>query len=61
MSMSEEELFEIAQRIAQWHMEDAEYCLVYEDDEVIDNDLSDDEMKKIHKMVISSTVVLGEG
>ncbi len=44
---SEETLKDIAIRLVYEHNEEFEYSLVYEDDEVIDLELSDKEMEKV--------------
>jgi hypothetical protein len=54
-----EELSALAQAIANEHLEDAEYSIVYEDE--CAEHLTDEEMRVVYTMITSSRAVLPEG
>lgn len=47
---------EAAQRIADWHLADAEFCIVYEDEDCAD--LTEDEWRQVHSLIQRSRAVL---
>lgn len=58
MSTDPDRIRRAAQEIANVHLEDAEFCLVYEDDEL--QDLTEEEMREIHNLIQRSKAVLPE-
>jgi hypothetical protein len=47
---------EAAQRIADWHLQDAEFCLIYEDEEC--EDMTEDEWRQVHDLIQHSRATL---
>ena len=54
--MDETEIRKVAQRIANWHLWDAEFCIVYEDEDC--QDMTEDEWRRVHDLIQRSNAVL---
>lgn len=58
MTRASKELRDLAQRLLEEHISTAEFCLVYEDDDA--QDLSDEELRKVHDLILHATGTLRE-
>ena len=55
VTLTEEEITKHALRIAQSHLEDAEYSIVYEDEEL--EDATEDDWRAVHNKISNLAVV----
>lgn len=56
--MTEDEIRAAAQRIADEHLEFAEFSIVYEDEDLLERGATEDEWRRIHDLIIRSRAVL---